>query len=75
MRQCAEDERAALEVRVVVCNEANLLRTQTYPFALPLIGGGEMELEAGMARDEGAQLSTGVAGRAEHPDRNFMHSE
>jgi hypothetical protein len=75
MRQCAEDERATVEVRVVVCDEADLLRAKTYPFALPLIGGGEMELEAGMARDEGAQLSTGVAGRAEHPDGNFMHGE
>jgi hypothetical protein len=75
VRQRAEDERAALEMRVVVGDEADLVPTQARAFSLSLVGTGEMKLERLMARDEGAQLAAGVAGRAEHPNGKFMHGE
>ncbi len=75
MRQCAEDERAVLEVRIVMGDEAHVLTAETRALSLSLVGAGEVEAKRGMLRDEGAQLTTGIAGCAEHPDGNFMHRE
>ena len=75
MRQRAEDERALLQLRVVVSDEPHIESTKTCLFAPALVGAGETELEPRMTRDEGAQLSAGIAGRAEHPNGKFMHRE
>lgn len=75
MRQGAEYEGAAVELGVIVRDESHLLSTQAGARSLSLVGRGETEVKRGMSGDEGAELAAGVAGRAEHPDRNFMHGE
>ena len=75
MRQRAEDERASFQMRVVMSDEADVLPSKARHLSLSLVGTGEMEGERRMARDEGAQLAAGVAGRAEHPNGKFMHRE
>ena len=75
MRQRAEDERAAIQVGVIVGDKTHVLTTQARTFSPPLVGAGEVEVKPGMLRDEGTQLTAGIAGRAEHPDGNFMHGE
>ena len=75
MRKRGEDERAPLELGVIVSDEPHVESPKTCLFAPALVGAGETELEARMTRDEGAQLSTGIAGRAEHPNGKFMHGE
>ena len=75
VRQRAEHERALLQLRVIVGDEPHVETSQTCLFAPALVGAGEAEVELRMARDEGAQLSAGITGRAEHPDGKFMHGE
>lgn len=75
MRQRAEDEGAAVQVSVIVGDEADVLTTQACALSPPLVGAGEVEAKRGVPRDEGTQLTTGIAGRAEHPDGKFMHKE
>jgi hypothetical protein len=75
VRQRAEDERARLQVRVVMSNETHFLTAEACAFPPSLVRGGEVETKRRMLRDEGTQLTAGVAGRAEDPDRNFMHEE
>jgi hypothetical protein len=73
--QGAEDQGTAVEVRIVVSDEAYPLTPQARTFPLSLVGAGELETKTRMLRDEGAQLATGITGRAEHPDGKFMHEE
>jgi hypothetical protein len=75
VRQRAEDERAAVQIRVVVSNEPHILTTESRALSSPLIGTGEMEAKRRVLRDEGTQLTASIAGRAEHPDGKFMHEE
>ena len=75
MRERAEDERASLQVRVVMSDEAYVVSTQSRTFSPLLIGAGEVETKRRVARDEGTQLAAGIAGRPEHPDGKFMHGE
>jgi hypothetical protein len=75
VRQRAEDQRAALQVRIVVGNEPHLLTTEPCALAPPLVGAGEVKAKSRVLRDEGTQLTAGIAGRAEHPDGKFMHEE
>lgn len=75
MRQRAEDKSAAVQVSVIVGDEAYVLATQARALSPSLIGAGEVEAKRGVPRDEGTQLTTGIAGRAEHPDGEFMHKE
>jgi hypothetical protein len=73
--QGAENQRAAVEVRIVVSDEAHFLTPQACALALSFVGAGELETKTGMVRDEAAQLAAGVTGRAKHPDGKFMHGE
>ena len=75
VRQRAEDERALLQLRIIVGDEPHVESAQACLFPPALVGAGEAELEPRMTRDEGAQLSAGVTGRAKHPDGKFMHGE
>ena len=75
MRQRAEDERASVQMCVVMSDEAHVLPSKTRHLSLSLVGAGEMERERRMAHNEGAQLAAGIAGRAEHPNGKFMHRE
>lgn len=75
MRQRAEDQRALLELRVIVGDEAHLDPAEPCTLTAPFIGARETELEGGVTRNESAQLTSGVTGRAEHSNRNFMHVE
>lgn len=75
MRQRAEDELAAVEVGVVVRDEAHVLATEARALPAPLVGAGEMQAEPWMARDECAELAAGVSGRAQDSNGNFMHGE
>lgn len=56
-------------------NEAYVAATQASGLPPSLIGAREVETQRWVLRNEGAQLATGVAGGAEHPDRKFMHEE
>jgi hypothetical protein len=38
------------------------------------VRGGEGEMESGMALDERAEFSSGIARRTENPDWNLMHN-
>ncbi len=75
MRQRAENQSALFQMRIIVRDESHLLATQARTFSLSLVGGREMEVERGVLRDEGAQLTAGIARRAEHPNGKFMHRE
>ena len=75
MWERTEDQGAPFQMRIVVSDEANILTTQTRTLSLSLVGAGELKTKPRMVRDEGAQLTAGIAGRAEHPDGKFMHAE
>jgi hypothetical protein len=75
VRQRAEDERAPVQVRVIGGDEAHVSTTQACALSPPLIGAGKVKMKRRVLRDEGTQLTAGIAGRAEHPDRKFMHEE
>lgn len=75
MRQRAEDQRALLELCIIVGDEAHIDSSEPRTLATPFVGAREAELEGGVTRNESAQLTSGVTGRAEHSNRNFMHVE
>ena len=56
-------------------DEAHVLTAEACALAPPLVGAGEVEPERRVPHEEGAQLATGIAGGAEHPDGKFMHEE
>ena len=73
MRECAEDEVGLLELRVLGCDERDVV--PAYPRSLPplSVGSCEAELETGMIGDEHAELAPRVAAGAKDADREFMH--
>jgi hypothetical protein len=73
MRERGEDERAPFEIRVVMGNEAYLLPAEPGALTPALICTGEVEAQARMMTNEGAQLASGITGGAEHPNGKFMH--
>ena len=75
VRQRAEHEVAAIEVRVIVRDEAHVLATEACSLSAPLVGAGEMQAERWVACDERAQLAAGVSGRAQNSNGKFMHGE
>jgi hypothetical protein len=75
VRQRAEDQVAAVEIRVVVGDELHVVASEARALSAPLVGAGEMQTEPRMARDERAELAAGVPGRAQDSNGNFMHGE
>ena len=73
--QRAEDEVAAVEVRVVVRDEAHVLATEACSLSAPLVGAREMQAERWVAYDERAELAAGIPGRAQDSNGKFMHRE
>jgi hypothetical protein len=75
MRKGREHEFRAREGRVIVRDEAHVYAAEARLLAAPFVRGRKREPHARVARNERAQLASGVAAGTEDSDRDSMHAE
>ena|SRR5438067_815288 len=73
--QGAEDERRVAEGRAFSRDELDGVPSDARRSAALIVGRRERELELGMVENECAELATGIATRAKHPNRYSIHPE